>query len=69
MVKPSFSEKACFFQLFSRIKVELVDEMIESAYLCVILHVMHKKLPFIAILTLFLILGKIQDGGQDGDRC
>ena len=58
-----------FFQLFSRIKVELVDEMIESAYLCVILHVMHKQIPFIAFLTLFLILGKIQDGDQDGDGC
>ena len=51
MVKPPFSEKACFFQLFSRIKVELVDEMMESAYLCVILHAMPKKLPFIEIFS------------------
>ena len=57
------------FSTFSTIKVKLVNEMIEIAYLCDILHVKHKKLPFIAILTLFLILGKIQDGGQDGERC
>ena len=42
--------------------------MIQSAYLLVILHVEHKKLPFTAILTWFLILGKIQDGGQEGDH-
>ena len=32
-------------------------------------HVKHKKLLFLAVLTSFLILGKIQDGGQDGDHC
>ena len=37
--------------------------MKQSAYLCVSLHVKYKKLPFIVILTWFLILGKIQDGG------
>ena len=41
----------------------------QSAYLCVISHVKHKTLPFLAVLTWFLILGKIQDGGQDGDHC
>ena len=30
------------------------------------LYVKHKKLPFLAVLTWFLILVKIQDGGQDG---
>ena len=39
------------FSIFLTIKVKLVDEMKQSAYLCVILHVKHKKLPFIAILT------------------
>ena len=34
----------------------------QSAYLCVIFHVKHKKLPFLAVLTWFWILGKIQDG-------
>ena len=29
----------------------------------------NKKLPFIAVLTSFLILGKIQDDGQDGNHC
>ena len=42
--------------------------MIRSAYFCVTLHVRHRKLPFIAILTWFLILGKIQDGSQDNDH-
>ena len=32
-----------FFQLLSAIKVKLVDEMMQSAYLCVILHVTRKK--------------------------
>ena len=42
----------------------------QSAYLCVIFHPKHKKSPFLAVLiTWFLILGKIQDGGQDGDHC
>ena len=36
----------------------------QRAYLCVIIHV--NQLPFLAVLTWFLILGKIQDGGQDG---
>ena len=28
-----------------------------------------QRLPFLAVLTWFLILGKIQDGGQDGNHC
>ena len=39
--------------------------MMQKAYLNVILHVKHRKLSFIAILTWFLILGEI----QDGDHC
>ena len=50
------------FQLLSTIKVKLVHEMMQSAYLCIILHAKHRKLPFIAVLTRFLIIGKIQDG-------
>ena len=57
------------FPLLSTIKVKLVDDMMQSAYLCVILHVEHKKLPFMVVLTGFLILCKIQDGGQHGDHC
>ena len=34
----------------------------QSSYLCVIFLVKNKKSPFLAILTWFLILGKIQDG-------
>ena len=51
-----------FFQLRSTIKVKLVDKMKQNTYLCVILHVKHKKLPFLAVFTRFLTLGKIQDG-------
>ena len=50
-------------------KVNLVVKIMQSAYLCVTVHVKHKKLPFLAVLTWFLILGKIQDGGNDGDHC
>ena len=39
--------------------------MMQKAYLNVILHVKHRKLSFIAILTWFLILGEI----QDSDHC
>ena len=54
-----------FFQLFSTIKVKLVDEITQIAYLWLILHVKHKNKTFIAVLTRFLILCKIQDVGQD----
>ena len=50
------------FQLRSTIKVKLVDKMKQNTYLCVILHVKHKKLPFLAVFTRFLTEGKIQDG-------
>ena len=43
--------------------------MNQNVYLFVILSVKHKKSPFLAVLTSFLILDKIQDGGQDGDHC
>ena len=45
--------------------------MTQSAFLRVIFHVKHKKnkLPFIVVLIWFLILGKIQDSGQDDDHC
>ena len=55
-----------FFQLFS--KVKLVDETMQSNCLCVILHVKRKKLLIHTVFTRFLILDKIQDGGQDGDH-
>ena len=51
-----------FFQLRSTIKVKLVDKMRQNTYLCVILHVKHKKLPFLAVFTRFLIVVEIQDG-------
>ena len=41
-----------------RIKVKLVDKMMQSTYLRVILHFKHKKLPIHAVFTWFLILGK-----------
>ena len=52
------------FQL-SGIEVNHVDKMMQSNYLFVILHVKRKKLLILAVFTLFLILDKIQDGGQN----
>ena len=64
-----FEWKCMSFQLLLTIKVKLVDEMMQRAYSCVTLHVKHKTLPFVAVLTWFLILSKIQNGDQDGDHC
>ena len=33
------SEKACFFQLFSGMKVNFVYKMTQNIYLCVIIHI------------------------------
>ena len=57
------------FQLLPTIKVKLVYEMMESVYLCVILHVKNKKWSFIEALTWFIILGKIKYGGPNRDHC
>ena len=56
------------FELFSTMKVKLVDEMMQSIYLCVISHVKRKTLLLLTVFTLSLILNKIQDCGQDGDH-
>ena len=45
-----------------------VDKKVQSNYLCAILHVQCQKLLILSVFTLFLILDKIQDGGQDGDH-
>ena len=63
-----FGKKCMFFQHLSGIKVKLVDKMMQSNYLCVILHVKRKKLFILTVLTWSLILDKIQDGGGDGDH-
>ena len=55
-----FEWKYMFFLLFSTIKVNLVAEIMQSAYLST------KKLPFLMVLTWFLILGKIQDTAKRG---
>ena len=39
-----------------------VGKMKQSTYLCVILHVKHKKLAIVSVFTTFQFLGKIQDG-------
>ena len=59
-VSSHFWVKMHVFQLFW--KVKLVDEMMQSNYLCVILHVKRKKLLIHSVFTWFLILDKIQDG-------
>ena len=56
------------FHLFSTMKVKLVDEMMQSNYLCVISIVKRKTLLLLTVFTLSLILNKIQDCGQDGDH-
>ena len=56
------SENARFFKFLSTREVNLVDKVKRSTYLCVILHVKHKKLPILAVFAWFLILGEIQDG-------
>ena len=38
------------FQLPSGIKVKLVDKIMQSNYLCVVLHVKHKKLLILPFL-------------------
>ena len=48
-----------FFLLLFTIKVNFVAKMMQSDYLCV----KHEKLLF--LITRFLILGKIEDGGQN----
>ena len=60
------SENACFFSTSFSLKI--VDKMMQSTNLCVILRVKHKNVSFLAVFTWFLILDKIQDGGQDNDH-
>ena len=40
-----------FSQLVSIVKVKIVDRMMQNDYLCVILYVKHKKLPFLAVFA------------------
>ena len=53
-----------FSTSFNNLKVKIRDEMMLSAYLCVILYVKHKKLPFLAVLAWFPIVDKIQDNNH-----
>ena len=39
------------FKIGSTINVNLVAKVMQNAYLCVIIHVKHKKIPFLAVLT------------------
>lgn len=64
MVKPFVSERKCFSTFFNN-KSNLVAKIMQTAYFCVIFHLKHKKSPFFAVLTWFLILSKI----QDADHC
>ena len=41
----------------------------QSAYLSVIFHFKHKKITISRGFSLISILGKIEDGSQDGDHC
>ena len=46
-----------FFQLFSTMKVNLVAEIMQSAYLCVIIHV--KQLPFLVEFKMATIVDDV----------
>ena len=54
-----------FKKTFFNDKSKSWDKMKRITYLCVILHVKHKRLSILAAFTRFLILCKIQDGNQD----
>ena len=58
--KSHFWVKVHVFSTFLTIKV---------IYLCVIFPVKRKRLPFLTVLTWFIVIVKMQDGGQDGDHC
>ena len=61
-----FWVKIQFFLTSFNNKSKYVAKIIQSDYVCVIFHVKHtKKKLFLAILTWFVILGKI----QDSDHC
>ena len=64
-----FGVKIHVLQLLSTIKVNIVAKIVRSVCSCNIFHVKHKKISFLTVLTWFLILRKIQDGGQDDDHC
>ena len=57
-----------FFQLLSTIKENLVDKM-KQVLIYVLFYMSNtKKIPIFTLFTHFLVLGKIQDGGQDGNH-
>ena len=58
-----------FFQLFSTIKVNLVAKIMQSAYLCVIFYVTHKKITISRGFNLISNSWLNSNGGQDGDNC
>ena len=50
--KQQVDQPFLFFELLSTIKVNLVAKIMQSAYLCLIFHhVMHKKIPFLVVLS------------------
>ena len=57
----NFGWKYMFFQLLLKITLNLMAKIMQNAYLCDISLVEHKKIPFLAVWTWFLILGKIQE--------
>ena len=40
-----------FFQPFATTKVNFLTKIMQSAYLCVMFHIEHKKLSFLAVLS------------------
>ena len=63
-----FEWKCMFFQLLSTIKENLVDKMKQVLIYVLFYMSSTKKIPIFTLFTHFLVLGKIQDGGQDGNH-
>ena len=57
-----FWVKIHVFSTFLGMKVNFVEKVMQSNYLCVILHDKRKKLLIVIVFTWFLFLDKIQDG-------
>lgn len=64
--RATFERKCIFDHLFFNYKSKASRWDKSNTCLCVILHVKHKQLPIFSVLTWFIILGEIQDGGLDG---
>ena len=68
VIKPFLSENACFSISFNNKSKACGWNDAKCLFMCYFT-CQAPKSPFIVVLTWFLILGKIQGGGRDGDHC